>query len=108
MDAFFEHIDAGVIALAFAVAMFGCWMAGRRHGQRLPLQPGEDPGVKFTDASVALLGLLLAFTFAMALGRHDYRRLAVIAESNAVGDFYTCASLLKVPHRSEMQAAIRD
>jgi hypothetical protein len=108
MDAFFADIDAWVIALAFAIAMLGCWMAGWRRGKRLPQPPGEDPGVKFTDASVALLGLLLAFTFSMALGRHDYRRQAVIAESNAIGDFYTCASLLKEPHRSELQAVIRD
>ena len=64
--------------------------------------------MKFTDASVALLGLLLAFTFSMALGRHDHRRLAVVDESNAIGDFYTCATLLKEPHRSELQTVIRD
>jgi len=64
--------------------------------------------MKFTDASLAILGLLLAFTFAMAVGRHDQRRLAVVAESNAIGDFYTCATLLKEPHRSALQEVIRD
>jgi hypothetical protein len=108
MDVLFEQIADWMIAIAFAVATLACWTAGWRRGQRSPPSPGEDPGVKFTDASVALLGLLLAFTFSMALGRHDYRRLAVIAEGNAVGDFYTCASLLKEPHRSELQAAIRE
>ncbi len=57
---------------------------------------------------MALLGLLLAFSFSMALGRHDQRRLAVIAESNAIGDFYTCASLLKEPQRNQLQSVIRD
>jgi Mg2+/citrate symporter len=64
--------------------------------------------MKFTDASMAILGLLLAFTFAMALGRHDQRRLAVVEESNAIGDFYTCASLLNEPHRNALQSVIRD
>ena len=44
----------------------------------------------------------------MALGRHDQRRLAVIAESNAIGDYYTCASLLKEPQRNQLQSVIRD
>jgi hypothetical protein len=57
---------------------------------------------------MALLGLLLAFTFSMALGRHDQRRLAAVAESNAIGDFYTCATLLKEPSCCKLQAIVRD
>jgi len=108
MDIIFEQIDAWLIALAFTVAMLGSWVLGWRRGRRIPLEPGEDPGTKFIDAGMALLGLLLAFTFSMALGRHDQRRLAVVAESNAIGDFYTCATLLKEPHRTNLQNLIRD
>lgn len=108
MDSFVEQIDGWLTALAFAVAMSASWALGWRRGRRMPPESGEDPGTKFIDASMALLGLLLAFTFAMALGRHDYRRLTVVAESNALGDFYTCASLLKEPHRSKLQDLIRD
>ncbi len=57
---------------------------------------------------MALLGLLLAFTFAMSLGRHDNRRSAVVAESNAIGDFYTCATLLKDPIKTKLQDVIRE
>jgi hypothetical protein len=103
-----ERFEAWLIALVFAGAMFGCWAFGRRWGRRLSSESSEDPGTKFTDASVALLALLLAFTFAIALGRYDQRRLAVVAESNAIGDFYTCASLLKEPYRSSLQDVIRD
>src|SRR5271155_5321847 len=106
MDSIFEQIDAWLIALLFAGTMFGCWGLGWRRGCSEPLEPGEDPGDKFIDGGLALLGLLLAFTFSMALGRHDQRRLAVVAESNAISDFYTCASLLKEPHRSNLQAVI--
>ncbi len=108
MDSFIEQIDAWWIALAFAAALFAGWALGWLRGRRMPPESGEDPGTKFTDASVALLGLLLAFTFSMALGRHEQRRLAVVAESNALADFYTCASLLKEPHRSRLQNLIRD
>jgi hypothetical protein len=104
----FHWIDAWAIALAFAVAMFASWYLGWRLGRRLHPEPGEDPGTKFTDASMALLGLLLAFTFSMAMVRHDQRRLAVVAESNAIGDFNTCVTLLREPKRSDLQIVIRD
>jgi hypothetical protein len=108
MDRFFDQIDAWLVALAFAATMLGCWGLGRWWGQRTPIESAEDPGSKFIDASLALLGLLLAFTFSIALGRYDQRRQAVVAESNAIGDFYTCASLLPEPHRPQLQKVIQE
>jgi len=101
-------VDAWLVALGFAASMIVAWALGWRLGKRAPTPPGEDPGIKFTDGSMALLGLLLAFTFAMALGRHDSRRGAVVAESNAIGDFHTCASLLRDPIRPKLQHVIHD
>jgi hypothetical protein len=108
MESIIQQLDAWVTALIFAVAMLASWSIGWRQGRRSPPEPGENPGTKFTDASLALLGLLLAFTFSMALGRHDQRRQTVLAESNAIGDFYTCATLLKEPSRSRLQDVVRD
>ena len=108
MDRLIQHLDAWVTALIFAVAMLAFWSIGWRRGRRSPPEQGEDPGTKFTDASMALLGLLLAFTFSMALGRHDQRRQTAVSESNAIGDFYTCATLLKEPNRSRLQEVVRE
>lgn len=44
----------------------------------------------------------------MAIVKHDQRRLMVIADSNAIGDFYNCASLLKDPVRTKLQGVIRE
>jgi hypothetical protein len=103
-----EQLEAWATALFFAVAMLTFWALAWRWGRRSPPEPGEDPGTKFTDASMALLGLLLAFTFSLALARHDRRREAAVAESNAIGDFYTCATLLKEPSRSKLQIVVRN
>jgi hypothetical protein len=108
LDSLIHRVDAWVIALVFGVAMLTFWGVGRRSGHLFPPDSGQDPGMKFTEASLAILGLLLAFTFAMSLGRHDQRRLMLVAESNAIGDFYTCATLLKESHRSTLQSVIRD
>ncbi len=108
MGGFIERADPAWVALGLAAAMFGAWSFGWRHERRAGPEAPRDPGVKFTDAALALLGLLLAFTFSLSLGRHDQRRAMVIAESNAVGDFYTCASLLPEPQRPRLQELIRE
>lgn len=108
MDSIFADYDAWSIALLLAAAMFTAWAAGRSMGRRLRAGRGETPVSKFDDASLALLGLLLGFTFAMSISKHDQRRLMVVADSNAIGDFYTCASLLKEPQRTKLQAVIRE
>ena len=96
------------IAAGFALGIFAAWAAGWRWQRRLPPDLAPDPGIKFTDAGMTLLGLLLGFTFSMSLVRHEQRRTAVVTDSNAIGDFYTCASLLKEPHRSQLQTVIAD
>ncbi len=108
MGSILEMLDAWQAALGFIVCMSAAWTLGWRRGCRAPTTPGEDPSIKFVDGSMTLLGLLLAFTFAMALGRHDNRRAAVVADSNAIGDFYTCATILKEPSRSKLQDVIRE
>ena len=100
MDEFIYTLDIHVIALIVAFSMLAAWMVGRRMGERL-LHTGEAKPSKFDDAAMALLGLLLAFTFGMSIAKHDQRRLAVVMDSNAIGDFYTCASLLKEPVRTQ-------
>jgi hypothetical protein len=103
-----ERGDAWFVALGFTVAMLAAWGVGLWVERRWPTDPARDAGTKFTDASMALLGLLLGFTFAMSLTRHEHRRAAVVAESNAIGDFYTCASLLKGQERTRLQTVVRE
>jgi hypothetical protein len=100
------QIDALLLSVILGAGMFACWGLGVWLGRREPA--GEvGVGFKFDDASIGLLALLLGFTFSMALNKHDARRRALVADSNAIGDFYTCASLLKDPLRSELQREIR-
>ena len=111
MALMFADIDAWAIASTVAFAMVVGWLAGRWRGRRLRLElelQGKTAVSKFVDASLAVLGLLLAFTFSTALGKHDQRHTMVVADSNAIGDFYTCASLLNEPVRTKLRTVIHD
>jgi fucose 4-O-acetylase-like acetyltransferase len=108
MENIFAQFEAWLVAFSLAVTLLVAWGLGWWFGQRVRKREGESRASKFDDASLALLGLLLAFTFSTSIGKHDYRRLMVVADANAIGDFYTCASLLKEPVRTKLQNVIRD
>ena len=52
---------------------------------------------------LALLGLLLAFTYAFSLGRADMRKEAIVREANAIGTAFLRADLTAEPGRSELR-----
>ena len=56
--------------------------------------------------SLALLALLLAFTFGLVLNRYEARRQLVTDEANAIGTAYLRAQLLDEPHRSRLSGLL--
>jgi hypothetical protein len=106
MTEFLTNTNAWVTATFLAAAMLSGWGVGWWWGQRLAKDKRGTPAHKLSDASLAVLGLLLAFTFSMALAKHEERRKMVITDSNSIGDFYTCASLLKEPVRSKLRSTV--
>jgi hypothetical protein len=60
------------------------------------------------SATLALLGLLVGFTFSMTLARYDKRRETVVVEANAIGTAWLRAGLVEGPIgdrlRSDMHA----
>src|SRR5215475_1927142 len=86
--------------------MLLAWQLGRWRGQVLRNRAGNMVPESVDDAAMGIVGLLVALTFAMSLGKHDERRQVVVAESNAISDFYTCATLLDPPVREKLQNVI--
>ena len=108
MEQMLFRTDAAILPAIVGALMLIAWGLGVRRGRKLAMDPAQrDAGSKIVDATIALLGLLLAFTFAMALERHGQRRLLIVEQANAIGDFYTCATLLPGPERAELQGVIR-
>ena len=107
MSFILTEVDAWVTATLLAVAMVVGWGAGWSRGRALRAAKGDLSASKFNDAVLALLGLLLAFTFSMSLSRHEQRRQMVATDSNAIGDFHTSVSLLNEPVRGKLRAVLR-
>jgi hypothetical protein len=94
-----------VIVLMLAFAEIGHRFGLRLHAAKDDARKGQIGGIQ--GAVLGLLGLLLGFTFAMAVERYDTRRALVVQEANAIGTTYLRASLLPDAHQASVKDLLR-
>jgi len=72
------------------------------------LAPVDESQSSLISAPIlAIVGLLLAFSFSMAGERMALRRAAVLAEGNAIGTVWLRTDLVPEPTRSQMRQRVR-
>lgn len=101
-------VTALCVAVLFLVALEAGFRVGfwrRKDGAALPEDEGSDIAL---TSMLALLGLVLAFTYSFALSRADARKQAIINEANAIGTAFLRADLAPEPSRTELRVALRD
>ncbi|HEX7821885.1 MAG TPA: hypothetical protein VF463_14850 [Sphingobium sp.] len=75
---------------------------------RLRPDPHDDASEGYLlSAALALLGLLIGFTFSMALNRYDTRRDMLVAEANAIGTTWLRAGLAEGPAADALRRDLR-
>jgi hypothetical protein len=101
------HYPLLLFALSFFVlalsAWTGVWLAGGRRA--IEDEEREEFGV-VQSATLTLLGLIVGFTFSMALGRYDLRKNYEEAEANAIGTEYLRADLLPAAEAAKVRALL--
>jgi hypothetical protein len=60
----------------------------------------REPFAALQAALLGVVGLILAFGLALAVGRYESRRAAVVEEANAIGTTYLRAQTLAEPYRT--------
>ncbi len=78
------------VVVLWLAAQYGASLRRRR---ALKEEEREDFGV-IQAATLTLLGLIIGFSFSMAIGRYDQRKNYEEAEANAIGTEYVRAGLL--------------
>ena len=75
----------------------------------------QTPDLKSRDnlslvlsATLTLLGLIIGFTFSMAVGRYDQRKDLEEEEANAIGTEYLRADLLPTAEATRVRALLKD
>jgi hypothetical protein len=96
-----------LLAVSFVMLWFSAWI-GAASFKRLKAQAGqahEDFGV-IQGATLTLLGLIIGFTFSMAVGRYDQRKNYEEEEANAIGTEYLRAGLLPATDAAKVRTLL--
>jgi hypothetical protein len=79
----------------------------RKRRRNLEQNEREDYGM-IMSAILTLLGLIIGFSFSMAITRYDERKTLEEAEANAIGTEYVRADFLPAPDAAKVRALLRD
>jgi len=92
-------------AMLFAGMIAAAWLGNRLRARGADRDNDAEEGY-LLSAVLALLGLLIAFTFSLAVSRYDARRELVVAEANAIGTAWLRAGLAEGEGGAALQSAI--
>src|SRR5664279_2658680 len=85
-------------------AQAGTWLRRRR-----PLKEGEREDFNIVEAAtLTLLGLIIGFSFSMAIARYDHRKNYEEAEANAIGTEWVRADLLPADDAAMVRKLLRE
>jgi hypothetical protein len=96
-----------------ALSLFLLWLSARiglfvRMGQLKKEKDVHQDLDIIVSATLTLLGLIIGFSFSMAISRYDQRKNYEEAEANAIGTEYLRADLLPSADNSNVRALLRD
>ncbi len=99
--------------LIFMVSLLGLWLSAQVGvWVRRRLRPIEEEERKdlstLEAATLGLLGLIIAFSFSMAIGRYDQRKNYEANEANAIGTEYNRTDLLPDPEAGNVRILLNE
>ena len=97
-----------ILVIAFFLLWFAAWVGGRLNKRSEPIS--EDVRADFSvvqGATLTLLGLIIGFSFSMAIERYDQRKTYEEAEANAIGTEYARADLLPPAEAAQVRELLR-
>jgi hypothetical protein len=106
----FFRLDSWALGLILFAVVLGATALGVILGRSLRhlKEDLREPFGVLQAALLGVVGLILAFGLALAVGRYEARRAAVVDEANAIGTTYLRAQTLAEPVRSRSLALLTD
>jgi len=95
-------VSVGSLAALLVAFAIGYWLHSRSFGPGKTSSLEQSQEGLIVSGVMVVLGLLLGFTFSLALDRFEQRRMLVVTEANAIGTSYLRAQLLDEPDRTRL------
>lgn len=106
LDTALGSMNLWLLGLVIFLLLAGLSAAGNLLRRRIRGGEGSESEGYLLSAALALLGLLIAFTFSLSLSRYDARRALVVTEANAIGTAWLRAGLAGDQTGPGLQSAI--
>jgi len=101
--------NIGVMSFAVAVAILVAGVIGYLLAKRWwKSDPNDAPFGVLQASAFGMVGLLLGFSFSLAVARFDQRREVTVREANAIGTTVLRAELLRSPVAGQMRELLRE
>jgi hypothetical protein len=110
----FNPLDYPLLTLVVSLSIFwiAAWIGGsfrkKREEEEEELEEGDREEFMFVlGGTLTLLGLIIGFTFSMAVSRYDQRKNLEEQEANAIGTEYVRADLLPASDAVKVRALLK-
>ena len=98
----------GVVLLSSFALLLAAALAGSAFRRRRRDEIDKDEFNLVISATLTLLGLIIGFSFSMAVSRYDSRKTLEEEEANAIGTEYARAELLPAASARRVQGLLQD
>jgi hypothetical protein len=103
----FDH-PALLLVVSPPAFWFAAWLGSSYRVRKTDLPETTRHDLDFVlGGTLTLLGLIIGFTFSMAVSRYDQRKNYEEAEANAIGTEYVRADLLPASDAAQMRALLK-
>ena len=106
----FNPLDYPPLILVASLSIFwvAAWVGGSFRKGKKELEEGDHEEFMFVlGSTLTLLGLIIGFTFSMAVSRYDQRKNYEEEEANAIGTEYVRADLLPAADAVKVRALLK-
>src|SRR5262249_7370760 len=110
MNAFYFHVQELLFFIGLGALLFIGGHTRFRLGRRRPTQDSVAHLALFglQGSLLGLVGLLLAFSFSLAISRYEQRRHLVVEEANAIGTVYLRTAFYPGSHADRLRRLLRE
>jgi hypothetical protein len=103
-----DDLHTPLIALAIFVLVLISIEIGYRYAQSRRGKEADETFGVVEGAAFSIVGLLLGFSFSLAVSHYDARRLLVVQEANAIGTTMLRSEMLPQLEAAQMRATLRE